>query len=482
MSELPGSASVRRHRQALFALAMVVTVALAAVDGAGRAPGIFHRPRPRLRSRPGRHVPRAPRHASLGGGDRHVRGRRHGLGTHRLRRSADRPSVARVPRARSRTRGGSATSSAASTWYATLPLPDDLRATIDAQWPAARRWRILRGAAGPDPQRGRAGRDLRPRPHRRPGLAVLRAQGSRGVQPQRGRRAAADVAPGRREHPRPAGSGRRPMGPRSASARRLGLRGHRDRPHDPDPRRLHRVRPVHARAGAHRRRLEWFPIIGPIVAASRPSSSACRSASRRPSPRRFSTRPSSRSKTTCSFPKVMGDAVELHPAVMILALVVGGSLFGIGGAILAAPRSPPAATCTDTGSSASVAGPVRRLRAAPAPGPSRSRHRGPGPTPRPPPDVAASRLTPADGLQPRETDLPGLERGLVAPHADRLEDPHAEQEADEAEPPYVTNGNGMPVTGMTPMTMPTLTGSWNTIIEARPTAIIIPNASRPAIR
>jgi predicted PurR-regulated permease PerM len=36
-------------------------------------------------------------------------------------------------------------------------------------------------------------------------------------------------------------------------------------------------------------------------------------------------------------PKVMGDAVELHPAVMILSLVVGGSLFGIGGAILAAP-------------------------------------------------------------------------------------------------------------------------------------------------
>jgi hypothetical protein len=33
----------------------------------------------------------------------------------------------------------------------------------------------------------------------------------------------------------------------------------------------------------------------------------------------------------------MGDAIELHPAVMILALVVGGALFGIGGAILAAP-------------------------------------------------------------------------------------------------------------------------------------------------
>jgi hypothetical protein len=34
---------------------------------------------------------------------------------------------------------------------------------------------------------------------------------------------------------------------------------------------------------------------------------------------------------------VMGDAIELHPAVMILSLVVGGALFGIGGAILAAP-------------------------------------------------------------------------------------------------------------------------------------------------
>ena len=36
-------------------------------------------------------------------------------------------------------------------------------------------------------------------------------------------------------------------------------------------------------------------------------------------------------------PKVLGDAIELHPAVMILSLVVGGALFGIGGAILAAP-------------------------------------------------------------------------------------------------------------------------------------------------
>lgn len=36
-------------------------------------------------------------------------------------------------------------------------------------------------------------------------------------------------------------------------------------------------------------------------------------------------------------PKVMGDAVDLHPAVVIFALIVGASLFGLWGAILAAP-------------------------------------------------------------------------------------------------------------------------------------------------
>ena len=36
-------------------------------------------------------------------------------------------------------------------------------------------------------------------------------------------------------------------------------------------------------------------------------------------------------------PKVMGDAVDLHPAVVILSLIVSGTLFGLWGAILAAP-------------------------------------------------------------------------------------------------------------------------------------------------
>ena len=83
--------------------------------------------------------------------------------------------------------------------------------------------------------------------------------------------------------------------------------------------------------------LEWFPIIGPIVAAipailigfsiSLPSAIAAA----------ILYTAIQQLENNILVPKVMGDAVELHPAVMILALVVGGALFGLGGAILAAP-------------------------------------------------------------------------------------------------------------------------------------------------
>jgi predicted PurR-regulated permease PerM len=83
--------------------------------------------------------------------------------------------------------------------------------------------------------------------------------------------------------------------------------------------------------------LEWFPIIGPIVAAvpailigasiSLPAVIAAA----------ILYTAIQQLENNILVPKVMGDAVELHPAVMILALVVGGALFGIGGAILAAP-------------------------------------------------------------------------------------------------------------------------------------------------
>ena len=83
--------------------------------------------------------------------------------------------------------------------------------------------------------------------------------------------------------------------------------------------------------------LEWLPIIGPIVAAvpailigfSIGLPAAIAAAVLYTAIQQL--------ENHILVPKVMGDAIELHPAVMILALVVGGSLFGIGGAILAAP-------------------------------------------------------------------------------------------------------------------------------------------------
>jgi predicted PurR-regulated permease PerM len=83
--------------------------------------------------------------------------------------------------------------------------------------------------------------------------------------------------------------------------------------------------------------LEWLPILGPIVAAvpailiglSIGVPAALAAAILYTGIQQL--------ENHILVPKVMGDAIELHPAVMILALVVGGALFGIGGAILAAP-------------------------------------------------------------------------------------------------------------------------------------------------
>jgi predicted PurR-regulated permease PerM len=83
--------------------------------------------------------------------------------------------------------------------------------------------------------------------------------------------------------------------------------------------------------------LEWIPILGPIIAAipailiglsiSLPAAIAAA----------ILYTAIQQLENHILVPKVMGDAVELHPAVMILSLVVGGALFGLGGAILAAP-------------------------------------------------------------------------------------------------------------------------------------------------
>lgn len=83
--------------------------------------------------------------------------------------------------------------------------------------------------------------------------------------------------------------------------------------------------------------LEWLPILGPIIAAvpailiglSIGFPAAIAAAVLYIAIQQL--------ENHILVPKVMGDAIELHPAVMILALVVGGALFGLGGAILAAP-------------------------------------------------------------------------------------------------------------------------------------------------
>ncbi|MGH2444831.1 MAG: AI-2E family transporter [Candidatus Limnocylindria bacterium] len=83
--------------------------------------------------------------------------------------------------------------------------------------------------------------------------------------------------------------------------------------------------------------LEWLPIIGPIVAAV-PAILIGASIGLGPAIAAAVLYTAIQQlENHILVPKVMGDAIDLHPAVLILALVVGGGLFGISGAILAAP-------------------------------------------------------------------------------------------------------------------------------------------------
>lgn len=83
--------------------------------------------------------------------------------------------------------------------------------------------------------------------------------------------------------------------------------------------------------------LEWFPIIGPILAAVPALLVAMTISPAATIAILIVYIGIQQLENNILVPKVMGDAVDLHPAVLILALVVGGALFGIGGAILAAP-------------------------------------------------------------------------------------------------------------------------------------------------
>ena len=220
-------ATIHRHRQALFALLMIAIVLLLLWTARGALPAFFIGlalafildPAVTFLARRG--------DAALGRRHRHVRGRGGGgLG-------ARSPSLCRRSAAR---RASSSThcplgavgdfERGLAEWYEGLPLPDELR-EIDRRAAGGHRRGHRRPPARPpgaDDQRHRAGRHLRARPHRRPGLAVLRAQGPRGLPASGRRRHAAGLARRRREPPRPARPRRRPMGARPAAAGRLDLR------------------------------------------------------------------------------------------------------------------------------------------------------------------------------------------------------------------------------------------------------------------
>lgn len=83
--------------------------------------------------------------------------------------------------------------------------------------------------------------------------------------------------------------------------------------------------------------LEWFPIIGPIISAIPALLVALTISPAAAVGVVIVYTGIQQLENNILVPKVMGDAVDLHPAVVILSLVVGGALFGLGGAILAAP-------------------------------------------------------------------------------------------------------------------------------------------------
>ena len=162
--------------------------------------------------------------------------------------------------------------------------------------------------------------------------------------------------------------------------------------------------------------LEWLPIIGPIIAAipailigltiGVPAAIAAARAVHRHSAAR-EPHPGA---------EVMGDAVDLHPAVLIMALVIGGSLFGIGGAILCGTgrrcRSRPVP----------IRVPPLRRRSVPARRPCDAVAR---------PPAAPEELHHPPRLPPASRRSRAVTGGLVGAHPDGLEDAEPEQQADQ---------------------------------------------------
>ena len=382
--------TVRRHRLSLFALGMVVLVTWLVWTRAGRAAGIRHRPGTGLHPRSGGDPPRAARHAALGRG---AGGLRLVVALVWVLIAFALPPIGRQARElieRGPEFGAAigAWEADLARWYAALSLPPELRDMIDASVARGREaFARSSGAAGPvvDTLVRTAtfvlglvimpvwlffvlkDREAFPEPWHppcRPPGAPTRTRCWRCIARVGGRWVRGQLL----------------LGASIFAASAIGLTfltliGFRE---------LGEFTLVLALiAGV----LEWFPIIGPIIAAvpailigltiGSPAAIAAVDPLHRD--------PAAREQP--AGPKVMGDAVELHPAVMILALVMGGALFGIGGAILAAPAVAAGRDLYRYGfrrlsgtSESAVASVVQARARARSPSPARSRTRGHRPT------------------------------------------------------------------------------------------------------
>ncbi len=152
--------------------------------------------------------------------------------------------------------------------------------------------------------------------------------------------------------------------------------------------------------------LEWFPIIGPIIAAVPAILIALTISPAAVVAVVVLYTTVQQLENNLLVPKVMGDAVELHPAVMIVALVIGGALFGIGGAILAAPAVAVSRDLYRYG--------FRRLSGE-EPGAARR-------------EVLDQ---PVEPVEEPDVELPPSEGRLVGVDADRFQDSHAEEQRDQ---------------------------------------------------
>ena len=128
------------------------------------------------------------------------------------------------------------------------------------------------------------------------------------------------------------------MGPRPAHPRLRGRGLHVHRADHPEPARRPDLRALRAALVDHRRRPRARPDHRPdhLGGPGGPAGGDRRDRSRS-SRRSCSTLLVQQVENNFFVPKIQGDAIQLHPAAVIFAIIIGGALAGLLGAILALP-------------------------------------------------------------------------------------------------------------------------------------------------